>query len=223
MTNAEIKKVLNMIEEMRFDKATTFLKQQLLKNDCKENYNLTNLVKKIIFNKDLEKTRPSLASIQITNGGTQSICNGYVGIKWKKYEKCLDTFPQNTINPLNLDNIFNNYKEYELKENDKIILKNLKKVKDYLKNNITEKDNKKLLLYLFGKILDLNVIEETLKIALYYNEELKFYTDEEILSSAINIENSHIKAVILPVKSSEKEMTRIIERTQMICDILGEN
>lgn len=222
MDNTQIKQILNMLEKKEYDKAETFLKQQLLKTENKEKYNLTALVKKIIFAKGLGEVRPGLASIQITNGNTQSICNGVIGIQWKKHESCLDTFPQNSINPIYLDQIFTKYPKYELTDNDKIILKNLKKVKDYIRANY--KLEEKALVYLFGKIFDLNVIEETLKICLSYNQDLEFSTDKEKLYVAVNIENENMKAIILPVRvKDEQELKEKIERTQKICDILGEN
>ena len=71
MTNETILKVLELTDKNNknydLDKARQILKEQILKADNKESYKIISLVKKIIEQKELIKTRPALAKVQIRN------------------------------------------------------------------------------------------------------------------------------------------------------------
>lgn len=223
MNNTEIVKVLNLLDKYDYDGAKLFLQEQLLKQENKEKYNLIPLVKKIIFNKELIKARQSLAKVQILND-KQSVVDGFVGIKWKIFEDSLNILPQNKENPFDLDKIFFDGQEYNLTENDKLIINNLSAVMKYVKQirKDEEKDTAKLPIFLFNKVFDLCIIQNVLKICLLYNEELSFetYKDNSIYTP-VQIENSHIKAIILPMRVTDaEEITKISDLTETICNKL---
>lgn len=220
MNNNEILKVIEMISKNETEKATQFLQEQILKSESKENYNLVTLVKKIILTNELEKTRPVLTKVQILDG-IQFICDGYVAIKWKTFEPSLNILQQNTDNPLDFDKILFSGIEYSLTENDNLIIHNINRVKAYL--NSQKKDNKfkRNFIQLFGKVFDLNVIENVLKIVLNYNENFNVTKRDDSANSPIQLENSKVKAIILPCHIfDDKKLPDIISNTDKICSIL---
>lgn len=223
MTNETILKVLELTdkENKNFDleKARQILKEQILKADSKENYKLAMLVKKIIDTKDLRETRPSLAKVQ-TRDNKQFICDGYVAVQWKTHEEALDTLPQNTENTLPLEQILFTGTEYELTDNDKTIIYNIKKVKDFIKAGKSADDKSKTnIVALFGRYFDLNVIENVIKIVLSYNENFKTTQKDDNVYTPIQMENSKIKALILPIRVADtEEREKINNQTQRICD-----
>lgn len=220
MNNNEILKVIRMINNNENEKATQFLQEQILKSKNKENYNLVTLVKRIIDTKELQKTRPILTKVQVVNG-IQSICDGYVGIKWKEYEPSLEVLPQNNENPFDLDKILFSGVELTLTESDNLIIHNLNKVKVYLNSQKQDNKFKQNFICLFGKIFDINVIENVLKIILNYNETFDVTKRDDSAHSPIQLENSKVKAIILPCHIfDDKKLPDIISNTDKICSIL---
>jgi hypothetical protein len=220
MNNNEILKVIEMISKNETEKATQFLQEQILKSENKGNYNLVTLVKKIILTKELERTRPVLTKVQILNG-VQFICDGYVAIKWKTFEPSLNILQQNTDNPINIDNVLFSGVEQTLTENDNLIINNINKVKTYLDSQKQDQKSKQNFIYLFGKVFDLNVVENVLKIMLNYNEIFDITKRDDSANSPIQLENSKIKAIILPCHIiNNKELPEIVDNTNKICNIL---
>ena len=129
MNNKEILKVVDLINNRELEKAVATLRQHILKSEDKVSFNLVKLVKKIIENKELQKTRPALAGINHDKNNEQLICDGFVAVKWKQHESCLDILPQTSQElSINLDQVFINEKEFVPTENDITILNNLKKI-----------------------------------------------------------------------------------------------
>lgn len=225
MTNETILKVLELTDKNNknydLDKARQILKEQILKADNKESYKIISLVKKIIEQKELIKTRPALAKVQIRNN-KQFICDGYVAVEWKHYEKALDTLPQNTENTIAIEQIYFTGVPYEMTANDITIINNIKAVKDYIKAEKSADDKiKTRIVALFGKFFDLNIIENAIKIMLSYNEDFTITKQDDNHYTPIQIENSKIKALILPVRILRgEEGQRIYDQTQRICDII---
>lgn len=221
MNNNEILKVIRMINNNENEKATQFLQEQILKSKNKKNYNLVTLVKRIIDTKELQKTRPILTKVQVVNG-IQYICDGYVGIKWKEYEPSLEVLPQNNENPFDLDKILFSGVELTLTESDNLIIHNLNKVKVYLNSQKQDNKFKQNFICLFGKIFDINVIENVLKIILNYNETFDVTKRDDSANSPIQLENSKVKAIILPchILFDDKKLPDIISNTDKICSIL---
>ena len=220
MNNNEILKVIEMINNNENEKATQFLREKLLKTENKENYNLVTLVKRIISTKELQNTRPILTKVQILNG-VQFVCDGYVGMKWKTFEPSLNILQQNTDNPLDFDKVLFSGVEYFLTENDNLIIHNINRVKAYLNSQKKDNKSKRNFIHLFGKVFDLNVIENILKIVLNYNESFDVTKKDDTFNSPIQLENSKVKAIILPCHIfDDKKLPDIISNTDKICSIL---
>lgn len=225
MTNETILKVLELTDKNNknydLDKARQILKEQILKADNKESYKLVSLVKKVIEQKELMITRPALAKVQVRNN-KQFICDGYVAVEWKHYEKALDTLPQNTENTISIEQVYFRGVPYEMTANDITIINNIKAVKDYIKAEKSVEDKSKTsFVALFGKHFDLNVIENAIKIVLAYNEDFTVSKKDDNSYTPIQIENSKIKVLILPVRMGlEEEKQKVDDRTQKICDII---
>ena len=223
MTNNEILKVIEMIDDNNNKKAKDYLKTQLVKNTDKKGYNILSLVKKIIITKETE-SRPVLRTIQHTNNGEQVIVDGFVGIKWKQHENAIDIMEQTPCEmSLQIDQIFRTMANYTLTENDEIILCNIDKVVDLIMADKQNKKDKYCQVSLFGKFFDLNVIKNVIKICLAYDNDFEnttFTTDEEA-TKPVQLENENIKAIILPCRILDKEeQEKIDARTQQVVDII---
>lgn len=224
MTNETILKVLELTDtnnkNFDLDKARQILKEQILKADNKESYKIISLVKKIIGQKELMKTRPALAKVQVRNN-KQFICDGYVAVEWKTHDDALDTLPQNTENTIAIEQIYFSGSPYQMTDNDITIINNIKAVKDYIKAEKPADDKLNAsFVALFGKYFDLNVIENVIKIVLAYDEGFIVTKKDYNSYTPIQIENSKIKVLILPVRVGLEERQKFDDQTQRICDII---
>lgn len=222
MTNNEILKVIEMINNNETDKAKEFLKTQLVKTTDKKGYNLLTLVKKYL--KEADNSRPILKMIEHNSNGQQFILDGFTAIKFKQHEATLDILPQaNADESINIEAIFTAYPDYNLTADDRIILSNIDKI---IKLNTAEKIDKKdkhCFVCLCGKTFDLNVIGNIIKIAQGYDEDFynTIFTTTDNAIQPLQIENDSIKAIMLPVRQidkTEKETTKA--NTKKYIDIL---
>lgn len=223
MTNNEILKVIEMLNNHEQDKAKEFLKTQLVKTTDKKGYNVLSLAKKILNGAD--KYRPVLRTIQHTETNEQFALDGFIGIKWKQHENSLDALPQTESGEsFKIDQIFANYSHYDLTKDDKLILNNIDKVVDLLMADKIDKKDKKCLVYIFNKYFDLDVIKNVIKIGLAYDkdfENTEFTQTNNEITRPVQIENNNIKALILPCRIiKEDEQNEIKDKTQRIIDLL---
>lgn len=225
MNNNEILKTINLINENKFDEAKQFLQEQLLKSQDKKEYNVVKLVKNIIGQKDLAKTRPVLANINFTPDSEekQFICDGYVAVKWKEYEKSLDILPQHKGDTININQVFFKGEKIKPNGNDETILNNLDKVINYLKSN-TKNKNAKFIVVLFDRVFDLKVIANVVKIVQNYDSKITFTQKDEGFNTPIQLENNNVKAIILPVRCVENsDFEEHKNNTENICNMIREN
>ena len=221
MTNNEILKVIEMINNNETDKAKEFLKTQLVKTTDKKGYNLLTLVKKYL--KEVDNSRPILKMIEHNKDGQQFILNGFTAIKFKQHEATLDILPQaDAEQSINIEAIFTTYPEYTLTEDDCIILNNIDKCIDLIMADKVDKKDKRCYVKLFDKFFDLNVIKNIIKITKGYDEDFrntKFYTSNNKVQ-LMQIENDKIKAIMLPIRAKDEDENKITEQTQKIIDAL---
>lgn len=221
MTNNEILKVIEMINDNETDKAKEFLKTQLVKATDKKGYNLLALVKKYL--KEADNSRPILKMIEHNSNGQQFILDGITAIKFKQHEATLDILPQaDAEQSINIEAIFTTYPKYTLTENDSIILNNIDKCIDLIMADKIDKKDKRCYVKLFDKFFDLNVIKNIIKIIKGYDEDFRnteFYTSDSKIQP-IQIENDKIKAIILPIRAKDEDENKITEQTQKIIDAL---
>lgn len=222
MTNNDILKVIDLLNKNENEKAKEILKTQLVKATDKSGYNILTLAKKILNGAD--KYRPILKTIQHNANGEQFVCDGFVGLKWKKKEQALDSLPQTESgNSLDIDAIFGKYQNYTLTDNDKFIIKNIDNFVDLIMAEKIDKKEKGCVVNIFGKYFDLNVIKNAIKIGLAYDNDFtntQFFGDEKT-HTPIQFENKNIKAIISPVRViDDEEKAKFNERTQKLIDTI---
>ena len=159
MNNAQVLKIMELLEQDNKQAIKEILTQELLKeNKQPKKAKSFATIKKFIEDKELNY-RPILKSIMHKNG-KQFICNGFEMYIFNTYKKELETLPQTSEElSLNYNQLLdtNNYKFNALTDEHKFVLEHLTQYINYCKSKMENKKDK-VFIYFDGKIFDTKLL-----------------------------------------------------------------
>ena len=194
MTNTQIKKMLELLNTNKLEELKNELTHELLAGTDKTKANLFMAVKNYL--KQMDNSRPVLKTINHKNG-KQFICNGTTAFIFDEYKTELDELP-NTTNEDDCLNIFiiiaTNLTYETLSDDDKLILKNIKKYTSYYKTKNGTDDNM-ISIYWNNHYFDVKVLTSVANIIGNKIDELQVAEFENKLQVKI----SDITGVVMPL------------------------
>lgn len=205
MTNTQIEKILQLINNNKLDDAKQLLKIQLLKNDTTaKNTKLVDVVKKYLDKQD--NTRPILKTVMVKND-KQFICNAYSLFLFENYLTELDVLPTSSEHKWDVLDytklIRSNIKYNNIDENTLTILKNIKKINTYYKN-IDGVDKKSQFAIPFAnKYFDAKMILDLCNMLQHDFDGLQISATTD--TDAIQLTNGRITALLLPLRVFKDE------------------
>lgn len=221
MNTTTIEKAIALFDSAKLEELRNLLiyeREKSILEASGHKMHLAPIVKRIL--KRNEECRPVLATVMYDEQNRPIICDGFLLVRWNEEQSELKAFPEtHGERVLAAENIIpkqSDCEEWELTENDRIILKNIDK---YIKLYNKEKKQSVLPVGLFGKIFNAQLVKDLVDII--GTEFEKTYT-RNLSSNYGNRENcpdtifkDDLTAVILPLRllnDADKESCK--ERTE---------